>query len=395
MRKIWIYLPVSVVIIIILWQAFFKKRDSRIELISEPISRGQVADVISATGTLKALNTVDVGTQVSGVIDEIYTDYNKPVKKGQLLSKLDTRTLVANVADANAALQKAKLQSSQAATVYERSKKLFEQNLVSQEEFDRTKFEFESAQLNVETAKTALERAQVNLGYATIVSPVEGIVISKNIEKGQTVAAAFTTPVLFTIAADLKEMIIEADIDEADIGKVKVDQDAEFFVDAFPNEYFKGKVKQIRLQPKTIQNVVNYTVVISVANPDMKLFPGMTANLVIVAQKRTNVLLVPGSALNYSLPNELPSGYKLFDTTGYDENEISNRARIWILKKDRSIHARIVETGVSDGAISEITKGASENEIIITGVLEGDDNVKKKKTSPFMPNVRKPEKKDK
>jgi len=235
-----------------------------------------------------------------------------------------------------------------------------------------------------------LERAQVNLGYATIVSPVDGIVISRTIEKGQTVAAAFTTPTLFTIAADLKEMIIEADIDEADIGKVKTDQEVEFFVDAFPDEYFTGKVKQIRLQPKTIQNVVNYTVVIGVSNPDMRLYPGMTANLSIVAEKRTDVLIASSAALNYILPDELPEGYKLFDTTGYDENEISKRARLWVMKKDKSIHARIVETGVSDGAISEITKGVNEGELIITGVFEGDENVKKKKTSPFMPNVRKP-----
>ncbi|MFI5204592.1 MAG: efflux RND transporter periplasmic adaptor subunit, partial [Flavobacteriales bacterium] len=299
MRKIWIYIPVGIISILLLWQIFFKSDATNLELVTQKIEPGEVSDIISATGTLKALNTVDVGTQVSGVIDEIYTDFNESVKKGQLIAKLDMRTLSANLADASSALQKARLQAAQTGTVFDRSKKLMEESLISQEEFDRTKYEYEAAQLNVETAKTSLERAQVNLGYASIVSPVNGIVISRNIEKGQTVAAAFTTPTLFTIAADLKEMVIEADIDEADIGKVKTGQAVEFFVDAFPDEYFTGTVKQIRLQPKTIQNVVNYSVVIGVSNPDMKLFPGMTANLSIVAEKRTNVLIVPSAALNY------------------------------------------------------------------------------------------------
>lgn len=389
MRKRWIYIIVGLIAIFIIWQLFFKTSDSNIELVTEKITQGEVVDIISATGTLKALNTVDVGTQVSGVIDEIYTDFNKTVKKGMVLARLDTRTLVANVADATAALQKARLQLAQTSTIFERSKKLLEEGLIAQEEFDRTKFEYESAQLNVETAKTALERARVNLGYATIISPVDGIVISRNVERGQTMAAAFTTPTLFTIAADLKEMIIEADIDEADIGKVKIEQEVEFFVDAFPDEYFTGKVKQIRLQPKTIQNVVNYTVVISVSNPEMKLYPGMTANLSIVAERKTNVLIAPSAALNYTLSDNIPTGYTLVDTTGFDENEIGKRARLWIVK-NKTIYASIIETGVSDGAISEITKGAKEGDVIVTGVFENDENVKKKKTSPFMPNVRKP-----
>lgn len=389
MRKLWIYILIGLVVIFILFRMFFSRDNVEIELVTQEITQGEVEDIISSTGTVKALNTVDVGTQVSGVIDEIYVDFNSQVKKGQVLARLDTRTLSANVADARAALQKSQLLVEQAGIIHERSKKLFEDKLISQEEYDRSKYEFETAQLNVQTARTALDRAQVNLGYATIISPVDGIVISRTVEKGQTVAAAFTTPTLFTIAADLKEMIIEADIDEADIGKVKTEQHVEFFVDAFPDELFKGNVKQIRLQPKTIQNVVNYTVVISLENPDMKLFPGMTANLSIIAEHKEGVIVVPSASLNYALPDEMPEGYRVYDTTGFDENEIGKRARVWVIS-DKTINARVVETGVSDGAVSEITSGLKEKEFIITGVLDQKDlEMKKKKSSPLMPNIRK------
>ena len=385
------FIIIGIVVVGILYLFFRGGGKSKLEIITTKVQKGEILDVITATGTLKALNTVDVGTQVSGVIDEIMVDFNDQVKKGQVIARLDTKTLTANVQDAQSALERAKITVEQTKLVYERAKKLFADKLISKEELERAEFEYQNALVNVKSAQVQVSRSSVNLGYATITSPIDGVVISRNVSKGQTVAAAFSTPTLFSIANDLTSMLIEADIDEADIGKVKVGQKVEFFVDAFPNENFKGMVKQVRLQPKSIQNVVNYTVVIEVKNPDLKLFPGMTANISIIVEEKRNILIVPTSSLNYFLPEELPLDLHIVDTTGYDENEISNRARIWI-KEGNTLRAVIVVSGITDGSTTEVVSGIKEGTEIVTGIEEKKENVVKKK-SPFVPNIRKPAKK--
>jgi HlyD family secretion protein len=362
-------------------------KGAKMEIVTQEIKKGDITDIITATGTLKALNTVDVGTQVSGVIDELYVDFNDFVKKGQIVARLDTKTLSANVSDAKSNLERSTLQAEQLKLVYERTKKLYEQNLASKEEFERAEFEYKNAEVNVKMMRVQLERASVNLGYATISSPIDGVIISRNVSKGQTVAAAFTTPTLFSVAQDLKKMLIEADIDEADIGKIKVGQKVEFFVDAFPEETFNGEVKQVRLQPKSVQNVVNYTVIIEVNNDDLKLFPGMTANISIIVEDKKNVFTIPATSLNYVLPENLPMEFSIHDTTNFDENEIGNRSKVWV-KKGTQLHAVIVETGINDGSVYELLKGLKEKEEVVTTVEEIKANVTKKK-SLFTPKKKK------
>lgn len=382
LKRILITLSILIPLLLIVMVLFGKKK-AEIQVIAQPIVQGEIVDVITATGTLKALNTVDVGTQVSGVIDQLYVDYNDRVKAGQVIARLDTKTLSANVSDAGSNLERAKLQTEQLRLVYERTKSLYDQKLASKEEYERAEFEYKNAEVNVKMMKVQLDRASVNLGYATISSPIDGIVISRNVSKGQTVAAAFTTPTLFSIAQDLTDMLIEADIDESDIGKVKLGQEVEFFVDAYPNDVFKGTVKQIRLQPKSVSNVVNYSVIIEVKNEDMKLFPGMTANISIIVERKQNILVIPASSLNYVLPDELPEGLFISDTTGFDENELGSRSRVWVKEKNK-IRAVVVETGITDGSTYELIKGLPEKTEVVTSIEEVKEFTKK--TNPFMPN---------
>lgn len=385
-KKIIIILSILVGLFLF-YKVFLSSKGEELVVLSQPITKGEITDVITATGTLKALNTVDVGTQVSGVIDELYVDFNDKVKTGQVIARLDTKTLNANVSDAKSNLDRAQLQTQQLKLVYERTKSLFDQKLASKEELERTEYEYKNAEINVKMMSVQLNRASVNLGYASVISPINGVVVSRNVSKGQTVAAAFTTPTLFTIAQDLKDMLIEADIDEADIGKVKVGQAVEFFVDAYPDELFTGKVQQIRLQPKTTQNVVNYTVIIELKNEELKLFPGMTANISIIVEKKMNILIIPATSLNYVLPDEMPKGIEINDTTTFDENEIGSRSKVWVKEKGR-IRAIVVETGITDGSTYELIKGLPENTEVVTSIEKKSSVVTTKKTSPLMPNVR-------
>jgi len=359
------------------WWFFARNKSGKLEIVTQPVKRGEIVDVITATGSLKALNTVDVGTQVSGVIDELYVDFNDKVKAGQVIARLDTKTLSANVADAKSNLDRAQLQTQQLKLVYERTKNLYEQKLASKEEFERAEFEYKNAEVNVKMMKVQLDRAAVNLGYASVISPINGVVISRNVSKGQTVAASFTTPTLFTIAHDLTNMLIEADVDEADIGKVKVGQSVEFFVDAYQDQTFYGTVEQIRLQPKTVQSVVNYTVIISVRNETLKLFPGMTANISIVVERKQNIPVVPATALNYVLPEQMPEGIDIMDTTNFDENEFGARSKVWVKEKNR-LRAVVIETGITDGSTYEVVKGIPENTEVVTAVEEKKNSGAKK-----------------
>ncbi len=362
-------------------------KEDPLEIVAEPIAKGEILDVITATGSLKALNTVDVGTQVSGVIDELYVDFNDKVTSGQIIARLDTKTLNANVSDAQSNLDRALLQTQQLKLVFDRTKNLYEQKLASKEEFEKAEYDYKNAEINVKMQQVQLGRASVNLGYASVISPISGVVVSRTVSKGQTVAAAFATPTLFTIAQDLKDMLIEADIDEADIGKVKVGQDVEFFVDAYPNETFTGKVKQIRLQPKATQNVVNYTVIIEVKNETLKLFPGMTANISIIVEHKKNILVIPATSLNYVLPDELPEDIMIMDTTNFDENEFGSRSKVWVKEKNK-IRAVIVETGITDGSTYELLKGLNEKIEVVTAIERVKPSRILKKNSPLMPNIR-------
>ncbi len=263
------------------------------------VKRGDILNTISSTGTLSAVNSVDVGAQVSGIIDSLYVDFNSKVKAGQVLAVLDTTITASQVFDARAGLLRSKAQLNQAEAEYERNKPLFESGYLSATEFISIETSYEAAVASYQSSEAALKRAQRNLDYTTIRSPINGTVIQRNIDAGQTIQASFQAPTLFIIATDLKSMQIEVNVDESDIGVIKEGQRIEFGVQAYPDDRFTGKVRQVRLQPMMIQNVVNYTVVADASNESGKLLPGMTATVDFIIEEKRDILIVPNSAMQY------------------------------------------------------------------------------------------------
>jgi len=269
------------------------------------VQRGNIIVIVTATGTLTPLNSVQVGSQVSGTIAELRADFNSRVKKGQIIAVLDTTFLAASERDAEASLERARAQARQAEIDLERAKSLAQKQVVSQLELETATVNHENAVAGLKSAEAQLERARINLKYATIRAPVDGIVVSRNVDVGQTVAASLSAPTLFVIANDLKKMQLEANIDEADIGMIRVGQRTTFTVNAYPEDVFEGTVSQVRLEPVTVQDVVNYVIIVSVSNPEEKLMPGMTATLGVQVDERDNVLKVPNMALRFKPPEKL------------------------------------------------------------------------------------------
>ena len=301
------WIIIIVVILALLAGGYFlfgKKADKAVEFRSGKVEKGDLQVLVTATGILSADTTVAVGTQVSGIITKIFVDFNSIVRKGQVIAVLDTTFLAASVEDAKSSLFRTQVQTRLTKRNYERNKILLEQKVIAQSDYDQSLSDYETAQANERSAKSSLDRAYINLRYATIIAPVSGVVISRNVDIGQTVASSFSTPTLFSIANDLTKMQLQASIDEADIGKIKVGQDVSFRVDAYMDQTFSGTVRQVRLQPVTVQNVVNYTVVIDVPNPDKKLMPGMTANLTVKIQEALNVFKAPSAALRFWPPQD-------------------------------------------------------------------------------------------
>lgn len=266
------------------------------------VKKGSIVNTITATGTVQADTTVMIGTQVSGVIKKIYVDFNSNVKKGQLLAELDKTPLQTQVQQAQASLDDSKSEVEFQTATYERYKALIDKKLVAQADYDQVKYSYDKARANLKTAQAGYDKALVNLGYASIYSPIVGVVLNRAVDQGQTVAASFSTPNLFTIGNDLTQMQVQANVDEADIGQITKEQPVSFTVDAYPNEVFKGSVRQLRLQPIVTSNVVTYTVIVNAPNPEKKLMPGMTANITVLVQKIDSVVTIPGKALRFT-PN--------------------------------------------------------------------------------------------
>ncbi|MBK8726409.1 MAG: efflux RND transporter periplasmic adaptor subunit [Holophagaceae bacterium] len=287
--------------------AVFRPKKDEVKWRTAAIQKGPLQQRISATGTLSALVQVTVGSQVSGTIAAISVDYNSEVKKGQTIAQIDPTLLQATLSDAQAGMERANTALDDARRQLARTKRLSQEKLVSDQDLEARQVAFENATANLQTARAVLERAKTNLGYATITAPVSGVVVSRNVDVGQTVAASFSTPTLFLIAQDLTKMKLEASIDEADIGQVKAGQMGFFTVDSYPETQFKGRVSQVRLEPITQQNVVTYKVVMDVDNEDLKLRPGMTANVAIQTQNRESVLKVPSAALRFNPLAFLPA----------------------------------------------------------------------------------------
>jgi len=370
MKKI---LIISVIIFVIAIAGFllFRGNGNEPKFRTEKIVRGDIEMSITATGTVNPVTTVLVGTQVSGTIKKIYVDFNSPVKKGQLIALIDPALFEAQVnqAKANLLSAKANLEKAEATVVdakrtMDRNKELLAKTLIAQSDFDTAETNYETSKASVSAAKSqvgqteaALSLAETNLHYTKIVSPVDGIVVSRNVDVGQTVAASFQTPTLFSIAQDLTKMQIDTNVDEADIGKVKVRQDVEFTVDAYPDITFKGKVWQVRNAPITVQNVVTYDVVINVDNPEFKLKPGMTANVSIIVSMKKDVLKIPNAALRFK-PSE--------------KGPVSSEKKgpgVWILAMDKPNRIP-VSLGISDGNYTELVSGKiSEGQELIVESL--------------------------
>ena len=383
MKKI--IVAVAVLIMVLGSVVYYFTKDSKApKYITQTADRGDIRSTVSATGTVNAVTTVLVGTQVSGTIKQLFVDYNSPVKKGQLLAQIDPASTEAQVAQAsaNVSLARANLEKSRVAvrdtiTNFKRNKILYGKNFISKSDLDTSETNYLSAiaqvkasEAQVAQTQAALSLAQTNLRYTQILSPVDGTVISRSIDVGQTVAASFQTPTLFTIAQDLKKMQIDANIDEADIGRIKTNQPVTFTVDAYPDMTFKGNVSEIRNSPTTVQNVVTYAVIVKVDNPELKLKPGMTANVLIVIDDKKNILRIPNAALRVKLADKelraaSPKG-----------------PGVWVLdhKKPKRVPLTI---GISDNRFTEVVSGnLNESNQIIVEVKSNDNKMNARPQGP-------------
>lgn len=374
---------IAAVIAIIAWP----KKSVPVEFEMTDVQPDTIRNSVTATGTIEPVTEVEVGTQVSGIISNIYVDYNSLVKKGQVIAELDKTTLNSELNSARANLASAKSELDYQTANYKRYKTLNEKGLVSRNDYEVAYLDYRKALETYNTTKESVKKAETNIGYATITSPIDGIVLSKEVEEGQTVAASFETPTLFTIAKDLTDMRVIADIDEADIGNVKEGQNVTFTVDAYPNDTFHGQVTQVRQEATETDNVITYEVVISAPNNDLKLKPGLTANVSVSTLERTNVLSVKAKALRFTPTKEvLGKTYKIVDTDG--------KNKLWT-REGNTLTAHKVNIGATDGIRTEILGGIKQGTQVVMSMTEikAPEEPQEEETNPFMPRPKKKEKK--
>ena len=383
-KKGWITIAVVAVIIIVgIVKCSGGKKEEKISFDTAKVMKTNIQTSITATGTIEPVTSVTVGTQVSGIVSHLYVDYNSVVKKGQVIAELDRTNLISELNTAKANLSSAQSSLNYQLSNYNRYKELHEKGLVSADEFESARLQYLQAKEQVNTSKESVQKAQTNLGYATITSPIDGVILSKSVEEGQTVAASFNTPELFVIAQDLTNMRVIADIDEADIGGVKEGQRVSFTVDAFPDDNFEGQVTQVRQQATTESNVVTYEVVISAPNNDLKLKPGLTANVTIFTLEKNDVLAAPAKALRFQ-PNEA------FLQKGETIDDCEGDHKLWT-KEGTVFKAHKVEIGTTNGIMTEITGGIKEGTEVLTdfNISGGAAEVEQQQGSnPFMPRPR-------
>ena len=385
-KSVKIGLGISALAIIALAIFLLKKKKKKEEVMFET-AKAEMTNIqnsITATGTIEPVTSVTVGTQVSGIVSRLYVDYNSVVKKGQVIAELDKTNLISELNNAKANLSSAQSSMNYQLANYNRYKTLYEKGLVSADEYESANLSYQQSRQQVAQAKESVNKAQTNLGYATITSPIDGVVLSKSVEEGQTVAASFNTPELFTIAQDLTNMRVIADIDEADIGGVIEGQRVVFTVDAFPDDTFEGRVTQVRQQASTESNVVTYEVVISAPNRDLKLKPGLTANVTIYTLEKNNVLTVPSKALRFT-PNQMLIG------KNQTIEDVKADKKVWIKQGD-TFKAVAVETGTTNGIFTEITKGLPEGTEVLVDFKISNQQVEfpqgNQANNPFMPKPR-------
>ncbi len=396
-RKIWLVILgiIAVAIAAILIVKATKSANKELVIRTHVVAEYTVENTVTATGTIEPVETVEVGTQVSGKVEKIYVDFNDVVKKGELLAELDKLTLNQNVSRAKASLTSSESQLNYAKLTYERTKQLYEANAATLAAYQDAQNTYTQAQMSKKNAQAAYDQALVDLGYAEIYSPIDGIVLDRAVEVGQTVAASFSTPTLFTLANDLTKMQVEADVDEADIGQVKVGQKVTFTVDAYMDDVFNGTVNQIRMKPTTTSNVVTYTVIIDAPNPDQKLFPGMTASVTIVTEEQRG-LAAPAEAFNFTPDEQVlksirkpekPEGQMPEPPQGKrpEMKEGERPAMVWVKKGDEMM-PRPVKVGMSDGAYKIIEQGVQAGDsVVLSAQYVTKEKELKKGENPFMP----------
>lgn len=381
-KKTLVIVAVAAIAALAVWLLSGGKKEEKITFDTAAVAPANIMNSITATGTIEPVTSVTVGTQVSGIVSKLFVDYNSVVKKGQVIAELDKTNLMSQLNTAKTQLATAQSQLNYQTANYKRYKTLFEKGLVAADDFDNAKLSYTQAKEQVVSAKEEVQRAQTNLGYATITSPIDGVVLSKSVEEGQTVAASFSTPELFTIAQDLTNMQVVADVDEADIGDVKEGERVTFTVDAYPDDTFEGEVKQVRQEATTTNNVVTYEVVISAPNADLKLKPGLTANVTIYTAERKGVLSVPSKALRFTPQKETVGKMKIVDVA-------NAKNKVWTIEGN-SIVAHKVNIGMTDGTNTQIVGGIAEGTKVITGlnVMGGEEKMPMEaqgEKSPFAP----------
>ena len=385
--KVWIAAGIVILVGAMAWLFSGKKEKRQITFETANVTPANIQNSITATGTIEPVTSVTVGTQVSGIISKIFVDYNTVVKKGQVIAELDKTNLISNLNTAKANLSSAQGKLNYESANFKRYQALFDKGLVSADDYENAKLAYIQAKESVTTARENVQTAQTNLGYATITSPIDGVVLSKEVEEGQTVAASYSTPELFTIAQDLTDMRVIADVDEADIGGVKEGERASFTVDAYPNDTFEGTVTQVRQEATEENNVITYEVVISAPNADLKLKPGLTANVTIFTAEKQGVLSVPSKALRFTPDKETVCNYTIADSKG--------KNKVWT-QDGNTLKAHAVQIGMSDGTHTEIISGVANGTKIITGISEvaeeeAEENAQEQ--SPFAPGPKRNDKK--
>lgn len=383
---------VAAIVVFFGYKYFTTEKKASIAAQTVKLSKQNVTTSVTATGTVEPVDQVDVGTQVSGIINHIYADYNSPVKKGQLLAELDKTNLQESVNNALAQYNASLNELNYYQQNYNRQNNMYKSGVISKADYEQAAYQVKNSQETVSQRKTALAQARTNLSYANIYAPIDGIILSREVEEGQTVAATMTTPTLFTIAKDITKMQVEANVDEADIGGVEVGQRVSFTVDAYPQEEFSGRVRQVRLSATTESNVVTYTVIIDADNPEQKLKPGLTATITIFTQELKGTNTVPASAIAFSPDTETLQKY-------YQQNQITAKIPeiktgkgkekyIWIKNNDGSLSQKQITIGINDGINIQVVSGLSGNEQIVTSLEEQTEPVAKSESdgsSPFMP----------
>jgi len=387
-KKTILIILLIVLIAILIWFFFFRKKDQAYVVETEKPTTGYISESVTATGTIQPVDTVSVGTQVSGTIATLFADFNSTVKKGQLLAELDKTLFEATVEQTKANLAQAQSNLSYQESNFNRQKQLYATGSISKADYELALNSYNTAKANVNNIIAQLKSAQKNLSFTEIYSPMDGVVLNRNVSIGQTVAASFNTPTLFVIAKDITKMQVQADVDEADIGNVKESQRTTFTVDAYLDDVFDGTVKEIRLQPTTTSNVVTYTTIIDAPNDNKKLMPGMTANIIIYTKEVQNALLISAEALKFTPTQDMAQQFELKPLPSENRNNTTQDSveftSIWV-EVDNELVQKKIKTGLNNNTQVEVLEGLTPNDQVVTKVEQASAAETEAASSPFMP----------